>query len=96
MGEVRKRLMLRAANGVAQSLNVHALVTEESVAQVASQTLANLNIIDEVSELMVLRPLCMTDKQTIINEAREIGTKEFSKHILSYCAVTSDSPTTKA
>ena len=49
MGEVLKRLMLRAANGVAQSLNVHALVTEESVAQVASQTLTNLNIIDEVS-----------------------------------------------
>jgi thiamine biosynthesis protein ThiI len=96
MGVVLKRLMLRAANGVAQNLNVHALVTGESVAQVASQTLTNLNIIDEVSELMVLRPLCMTDKQTIINKAREIGTEEFPKHIPEYCAVTSDSPTTKA
>jgi len=96
MGVVLKRLMLRAADGVAQRLNVHALVTGESVAQVASQTLANLNVIDEVSELMVLRPLCMTDKQTIINKAREIGTEEFSKHIPEYCAVISDSPTTKA
>ena len=68
----------------------------ESVAQVASQTLVNLNAIDEVSELMVLRPLCMMDKQTIINKAREIGTEEFSKHIPEYCAVISGSPTTKA
>lgn len=96
MGVVLKRLMLRAADGVAQRLNVHALVTGESVAQVASQTLANLSVIDEVSELMVLRPLCMTDKQTIINKAREIGTEEFSKHIPEYCAVISGSPTTKA
>ena len=96
MGVVLKRLMLRAADGVAQRLNVHALVTGESVAQVASQTLANLGVIDEVSELMVLRPLCMTDKQTIINKAREIGTEEFSKHIPEYCAVISGSPTTKA
>lgn len=96
MGVVLKRFMLRAADGVAQRLNVHALVTGESVAQVASQTLANLSVIDEVSELMVLRPLCMTDKQTIINKAREIGTEEFSKHIPEYCAVISGSPTTKA
>ena len=96
MGVVLKRFMLRAADGVAQRLNVHALVTGESVAQVASQTLANLNVIDEISELMVLRPLCMTDKQTIINKAREIGTEEFSKHIPEYCAVISDNPTTNA
>jgi len=96
MGVVLKRMMLRAANGVAERLNVKALVTGESVSQVSSQTLANLNVIDDVSELLVLRPLCTTDKQTIIDTARSIGTEEFSKHIPEYCAVISKNPTTKA
>lgn len=96
MGVVLKRMMLRAANGVAENLNVKALVTGESVSQVSSQTLANLNVIDDVSELLVLRPLCTTDKQTIIDTARSIGTEEFSRHIPEYCAVISKNPTTKA
>lgn len=96
MGVVLKRMMLRAANGLAEHLNVKALVTGESVSQVSSQTLANLNVIDDVSELLVLRPLCTADKQTIIDTARSIGTEEFSKHIPEYCAVISKNPTTKA
>jgi thiamine biosynthesis protein ThiI len=53
-------------------------------------------VIDDVSELLVLRPLCTTDKQTIIDTARSIGTEEFSKHIPEFCAVISNHPTTKA
>ena len=48
MGVVLKRIMLRAAEKLAQGLHIEALVTGESVAQVSSQTLANLSVIDRV------------------------------------------------
>ena len=96
MGVVLKRMMLRAADKVAAKLNIEAIVTGESVAQVSSQTLANLSTIDEVSESLVLRPLCTSDKQEIINTARLIGTEDFSKSIPEYCAVISKKPATKS
>lgn len=96
MGVVLKRMMLRAADAVAARLNIQALVTGESVAQVSSQTLANLAVIDSVSKTLILRPLATTDKQEIIDLSREIGTEDFSKNIPEYCAVISNKPTTKA
>ena len=96
MGVVLKRLMIRAADRVAEKLGIQALVTGESVAQVSSQTLANLAVIDAVSENLVLRPLSTTNKQEIIDIARVIGTEEFSKNIPEYCAVISKKPTTRA
>ena len=71
-------------------------MTGESVAQVSSQTLSNLAVIDLVTDCLVLRPLATTDKQQIINTARVIGTEEFSKDIPEYCAVISNKPTTRA
>jgi thiamine biosynthesis protein ThiI len=96
MGVVLKRMMLRAAEQVADKLQIKTLVTGESVAQVSSQTLPNLAVIDSVIDTMVLRPLSMTDKQEIIDKAREIGTEEFSKDIPEYCGVISVKPTTRA
>jgi tRNA uracil 4-sulfurtransferase len=96
MGVVLKRMMLRAAEKIADSLHIEALVTGESVAQVSSQTLANLSVIDSVAESLVLRPLATADKQEIIDIARDIGTEEFSKDIPEYCAVISNKPTTRA
>ena len=96
MGVVLKRMMMRAADSVARQLNIKAVVTGESVAQVSSQTLANLAVIDSVADSLVLRPLSTTDKQEIIDMAREIGTEEFSRNIPEYCAVISNKPTTKA
>ena len=96
MGVVLKRMMLRAADRIAAEIGTEALVTGESVAQVSSQTLANLSVIDSVAENLVLRPLATSDKQRIIDLARAIGTEEFSRHIPEYCAVISDKPTTKA
>jgi thiamine biosynthesis protein ThiI len=96
MGVILKRMMLRAADRVAQDMDIQALVTGESIAQVASQTLVNLSVIDKVSDTLVLRPLATTDKQEIIDLAREIGTEEFSRNIPEYCAVISKNPTTKA
>jgi thiamine biosynthesis protein ThiI len=96
MGVVLKRMMLRAGERVARKLEVEALVTGESVAQVSSQTLQNLAVIDDVSNMLVLRPLAMSDKQDIVDLARKIGTEEFSAVIPEYCGVISVRPTTRA
>ena len=96
MGVVLKRMMMRAAGRVADSLQVDALVTGESVAQVSSQTLPNLALIDRVTDKLVLRPLITSDKQEIIDIARAIGTEEFSKNVPEYCGVISVKPTTRA
>ncbi len=95
MGVILKRMMMRAASEVARHLHIDALVTGESVAQVSSQTLPNLAIIDQAADRLVLRPLSTTDKQGIIDLAREIGSEEFSRNIPEYCAVISRNPTTK-
>ena len=96
MGVVLKRMMLRAAEKVAKKIKVDALVTGEAVAQVSSQTLANLAVIDEVTDMLVLRPLAMMEKQSIVDMARKIGTEEFSAVIPEYCGVISIKPTTRA
>ncbi len=92
MGVVLKRMMLRAANRVAGRLDLDALVTGEAIAQVASQTLPNLTVIDQASELMVLRPLITTSKKDIIDTARRIGTEGFSSTMPEYCGVISVNP----
>jgi thiamine biosynthesis protein ThiI len=96
MGVILKRMMLRSAEQIAAGLQIEALVTGESVAQVSSQTLANLAVIDLATDCLVLRPLATTDKQQIIDKARVIGTEEFSKGMPEYCAVISNKPTTGA
>ena len=96
MGVVLKRMMYRAAEKVAKSLDVQALVTGEAVAQVSSQTLTNLAVIDSVTDMLVLRPLIASDKGDIIRMSREIGTEEFAANMPEYCGVISVKPTTKA
>ncbi|GIX30946.1 MAG: tRNA sulfurtransferase [Porticoccaceae bacterium] len=96
MGVVLKRLMLRAAARVARELELPALVTGESVAQVSSQTLANLSAIDEAAGMLTLRPLVAMDKGEIIALARRIGTEPFSAAMPEYCGVISVKPTTRA
>ena len=96
MGVILKRMMLRAAAEVAEQLEIEALVTGESVAQVSSQTLRNLSVIDQVTDMLVLRPLATMDKTEIIRTSAKIGTEEFSKSIPEYCGVISVNPTTRA
>ena len=96
MGVVLKRMMLRAGELIADDLSIKALVTGESVAQVSSQTLSNLAVIDTAIDSLVLRPLCTVNKQDIIDISRDIGTEDFSKNIPEYCAVISKKPKTKA
>ncbi len=75
---VYRRLMARIAEAVAHRAGALALVTGESLGQVASQTLDNLARTTEVVTLPVLRPLIGMDKEEIIREARAIGTYETS------------------
>ena len=96
MGVVLKRMMMRAGSQVAERLNIPALVTGESIGQVSSQTLANLNVIDRVTETLIIRPLIQHDKAEIINIARDIGTIEMAEAMPEYCGVISKKPTVKA
>ena len=96
MGVILKRMMLRAGTRIAEQLEVDALVTGECVAQVSSQTLRNLSVIDSVTNQLVLRPLIASDKDDIIRIAREIGTEEFAASMPEYCGVISVNPTTRA
>jgi thiamine biosynthesis protein ThiI len=96
MGVILKRMMLRVGDRLAQELEIDALVTGECVAQVSSQTLRNLSVIDRVTERLVLRPLIATDKEEIVRMARDIGTQEFAASMPEYCGVISVNPTTRA
>ena len=69
-----RRYMLRIALALAQRTGAEALVTGESLGQVASQTLQNLRVIEAASTLPVLRPLIGMDKAEITQEAQGIGT----------------------
>ena len=69
-----RRLMMRIAEALARRHRARALVTGESLGQVASQTLDNMAIIDEATRAPVLRPLVGMDKEEITEQARRIGT----------------------
>ncbi len=69
-----RRFMLRIAEQIAERQRAPALVTGESLAQVASQTLSNLCSIEASITMPILRPLIGLDKQAIIALAQEIGT----------------------
>jgi len=94
MGVTLKRLMLLAAEKVADEMEIDALLTGESVAQVSSQTLRNLALIDQVSNKLILRPLATMNKPEIIKIANDIGTKRFAENMPEYCGVISKNPIT--
>jgi len=75
---VMRRMMFRVAERLARAEEAPALVTGESLGQVASQTLESLAAIETVTTLPVLRPLIGLDKAEIIARARDIGTYEIS------------------
>lgn len=96
MGVVLKRMMMRAATKVAENLGIKAIVTGESIGQVSSQTITNLNVIDRVTDMLILRPLLSHDKQEIMDLARKIGTEDIAKTMPEYCGVISRKPTVSA
>ena len=79
---IMRRFMMRLADALAKDLNCRALVTGESLGQVASQTMDALAVSGDVTDLPVLRPVIGMDKEEIVRIARHIGTFETS--ILPY------------
>jgi thiamine biosynthesis protein ThiI len=96
MGVVLKRLMLQAAEQLADELAIPALITGESVAQVSSQTLKNLAAIDQVTNKLVLRPLAFMHKTEIMAIADLIGTRQYAETMPEYCGVISKNPVIEA
>jgi thiamine biosynthesis protein ThiI len=94
MGVILKRLMLQASEKIANELEIDALVTGESVAQVSSQTLRNLALIDQATDILTLRPLATMNKPDIMRLADEIGTRHFAESMPEYCGVISKNPIT--
>jgi thiamine biosynthesis protein ThiI len=73
-----RRFMIRIAEALAAGEKALALVTGDSLGQVASQTLENLRVVSAAASLPIFRPLIGSDKEEIIRSAREIGTYEIS------------------
>lgn len=73
-----RRVMFSVAERIARIEGAKALVTGESLGQVASQTLENISAVDETVSMPVLRPLIGSDKQEIIERAQQIGTYNIS------------------
>ncbi len=75
---IMRRYMMRIAERIARQEGCEALITGESIGQVASQTMQALGTTDAVAEMPVFRPLIGFDKSEIIEVARKIGTLEIS------------------
>ena len=93
---VLKRMMLRAAEAVAESWGAGAVVTGEAIGQVSSQTLQNLAVISEGARWPILRPVVGNNKDEIIEEARRVGTHDLSAKVGEYCAIVPRNPATHA
>ncbi|MGL4790453.1 MAG: tRNA uracil 4-sulfurtransferase ThiI [Anaerotignaceae bacterium] len=73
-----KRSMMRVAEEIAINAKAHALITGDSIGQVASQTMQGIHAINAVCTMPVLRPLAGMDKQEIVDIGRSIGTFDIS------------------
>lgn len=79
---IMRRIMMRIAEKIANEENAQALITGESIGQVASQTIQSLAVTNAVVSLPVFRPLIGFDKEDIVSIAKKIDTYETS--ILPY------------
>lgn len=75
---IMRRMMYRIAERISRMNNCKIIVNGESIGQVASQTLASMNVINETVRIPVIRPLACFDKLEIIDIAKKIGTYETS------------------
>lgn len=79
---IMRRIMMRIAEKLCNENNCGAIVTGESLGQVASQTMQSMNVTNSVVSIPVFRPVVAFDKEEIMNIAKKIGTYETS--ILPY------------
>ncbi|MFT8229674.1 MAG: tRNA uracil 4-sulfurtransferase ThiI [Enterobacterales bacterium] len=93
---ILKRLMIKVASIIAKNLNIKALVTGDVLGQVSSQTLINLDLINNVDNILILRPLITYNKEKIIQISRSIGTEIFSIKTPEYCGLFSNKSSAKS
>jgi thiamine biosynthesis protein ThiI len=91
-----RRMMYRIAERIAQKEGADGILTGESLGQVASQTLQNLMVENQVIRVPVVRPLIGLDKVEIIEIARKIGTYEISTLPSLCCTIVPKKPSTAA
>ena len=93
-----RRIMLKIGKKIAETEKAKALVTGDSLGQVASQTLENMKATEEATDMLVMRPLVALDKKFIIETAKKIGTFDISilPHDDACGLFTPKSPETKA
>ena len=75
---IMRRMMYRITERLAKKRNCKIIVNGESIGQVASQTLTSMNVINEVTNMPVIRPVACMDKLEIIRMSEKIGTYETS------------------
>ena len=75
---IMRRMMYRIATKLAKEKHIPVICSGESIGQVASQTLESMNVINEVTNIPVIRPLAATDKVDIIQISKNIGTYDIS------------------
>lgn len=92
-----RRMMLKIADELREKQQILALITGESLGQVASQTLESMVAINDVTSTPIIRPLITMDKEEIIDIAKKIGTHEISNRPYEDCCTifTPASPKTK-
>ncbi len=104
MGHVKPRmrqvalkvLMARAASTIAEERDIQALVTGDALGQVSSQTLAHLVAVSNQTSTPLLRPLLGMPKESIIDQARAIGTAEISARAREVCDLSEGQPVATA
>ena len=94
---IMRRMMVRISSRLAKKRNCLALVTGESVGQVASQTLNSMQVINEVTNTPIIRPVACFDKLDIMDVAKRIDTYEISIRPFEDCCTifTPKNPVTK-
>ena len=92
-----RRFMMRIANKIAEENSYQALITGESLGQVASQTIESVSVINDSSEIPILRPLIAMDKKDIIDISLKMGSYEKSIEPYDDCCsiFAPDNPVTK-
>jgi thiamine biosynthesis protein ThiI len=91
-----KRFIMRVAEKIAKEKDCDYLITGESIGQVSSQTLSNLNTINQATKMEILRPVLFMNKQEIIDKSMRDGFFETSKGPEMCDALASGQPKTKS
>ena len=91
-----KRMMVRVASVLGEREGAKYIVMGDSLAQVASQTLQNIYVVEQASSLPIVRPLIALDKVEIEKIAKEIGTYQISAEKAPCCSFVPDKPSTRA